>query len=91
MKALIIEKIEREDVNYTYEKLEFSKNKKRNMEYWDMIDSIAEDALNSAAAMVGITNIEWNEFDDIKEVTDLLVKLIESKFEVKFPYVDEDY
>lgn len=89
-KMVSINKNENGDV-YTITELEFSEKKKRNMEYWDSIDDESRIFLEKLASMVGIDIKEWGDEDAIKEIVDIATNLIEKRFEVKYPFVDENY
>ena len=76
-----------------YEKVnvDFSKSKKRNMEYWDSLDDETRIFVEKIAFMAGIKINEWGNEDLIKEIVSTTTKLIEERFDVKFPFVDEDF
>lgn len=78
-----------EDV-YSKEEIMFSKEKKRNAEYWDIIDDESRVFVEKLALMVGIEIKEWGNEDLIKSIVDIATHSIEERFDVKFPYVNED-
>jgi hypothetical protein len=66
-------------------------DKKANVEYWDNLDGLAQETLEEMAKAAGIYISDWGDLDDIKKVVDTLKEIIEERFKVKFPFVDEDY
>lgn len=76
---------------YKKESLNLSSNKKRNIEYWDLIDEESKVFLEKLALMAGVTIEEWGDEDAIKEIVTIATKLIEERFDVKFHFVNENY
>ena len=74
--------------------IEVSKNKKRNLEYWDGIDNLSEEYIKNLSSFFGF---DGNELDDndimeiAKEVTKKAVGILESEYGYQFPYLDENY
>lgn len=72
-------------------------DKKRNMQYWNGIDGLAEEYVRNLYRY-SITNahIDEDDMEDViidigKQVTELATKLLEQELGAKFPYVDENY
>lgn len=78
---------ENDDI-YSKKEIEFSKEKKINAEYWDIIDDKSRIFLEELASMVGIDVKAWADEDAIKEIVDVATRLIEERFDVKFPFVN---
>lgn len=67
-------------------------NKKRNVEYWDGLESEVEHALISVAAHGGVHIEDLKEYIDVKELTEEMIRRIQAQFPTAhFPYVDENY
>ena len=81
---------ERDD-EYTIEKIDFStQSKKGNNFMWDEIDDEVQETIEKIASKIGLTIEEWGELDLIKETVEFITGNLEKRFDVKFPYVDED-
>ena len=66
-------------------------DKKKNVCYWDQIDSITEDYLIRMAGMGGLC-ISSVDIDAVKKVVEEAISQLEKSHKgVHFPFVNEDY
>lgn len=76
---------------FTKEDPEFSTDKKRNMELWDEIDNIAQEAIEKVAAIAGVKISEFGDLQDVKEVVEHLTEIVKRRFGAETLYVDGNY
>lgn len=65
--------------------------KKENVNHWEHIEGIVEEAVNQIAKSAGIEIIEWEDYSIIKEVTKLITSNLEERFGVNYKFIDENY
>lgn len=68
---------------------EFATSKKHNMHYWDEIEGVVENSFIDIAKYAGVSIEELSDYDDIKAITEMYISLIEKRFNVKFPIVND--
>jgi hypothetical protein len=76
---------------YYKEDPEFSTDKKKNIELWDEIDNIAQEAIEKVAAIAGVKISEFGDLQDVKEVVEHLTEIVKRRFGAETLYVDENY
>ena len=70
-------------------------DKKTNMEYWDDIEDVIENAIMTVALEYSTKDISPSKLENditdiVKDVTGVIIKRLES-IGGKFPYIDENY
>ena len=92
MKNVNIEKeTELGDVYVQTSKTFGGETKKENVNHWESIESIVEDAVNKIAESAGVKVVEWEDYSIIKEATELITSSLEERFGVKYKFINENY
>lgn len=76
---------------YTKRDLQLTDDKKHNVQYWEVIDSIAFNAVKDIAEAGGVTIVELGNENIYKSIVDMLVNEIEERFNIKYPFINENY
>lgn len=65
--------------------------KKQNVNHWEHIEGIVEEAVNEIAKSAGIEVIQWEDYSIIKGITRLITCNLEARFGVEYKFINENY